>query len=571
MVESYPTFRLTIDEGLIESDTNREKLFGYCIESNKGPVLEPTFVASNEEAMRIFGVDFAPHFYQKPTGLVITRVKLPNMKKESKVFKATGGTYDETNTDVLMKVESVDYGTAPIKVSLNNTFNVNGKYNLTVSVDGIIARTYQGVPSIESVCKRINDKFAEYMKATFVRELEDSESLVLDGSQDKAAYLSGGSNGCLYKSKLTGTEKTLEDYLLKIGGDGTEANPGQYVSADTVDTAKKTISGKISSIDVDKIVATLPADKQAAAKTEIESAIRYTAMSVYKEAFKKMQEVDILGITTLSNLDVVRNELIDHVNYMNDPEVNRLRFGITAFLDYDDVTKREISDIVDPAIAINNEYMLYVGQGILFEEEGIRKQIPPHEAVQFYTGMRSALGYSEAIFGGEAKKKIIGAVDVLPLINDGEILVKEDIETLNEGGVMTFKKEYGDVTFLEGVTTTQESDVLSHESIMSIVLNVSKRLISISKVYQGQKLNEDLKASLTTALSNELKNITETDKSLISITEYNIPPYDVSVKSAAMVKFNDAGELIRESKVIIQCKIVPVGALRDIDLGIIVI
>ena len=84
-------------------------------------------------------------------------------------------------------------------------------------------------------------------------------------------------------------------------------------------------------------------------------------------------------------------------------------------------------------------------------------------------------------------------------------------------------------------------------------------------------LNEDLKASLTTALSNELKNITETDKSLISITEYNIPPYDVSVKSAAMVKFNDAGELIRESKVIIQCKIVPVGALRDIDLGIIVI
>ena len=124
MVESYPTFRLTIDEGLIESDTNREKLFGYCIESNKGPVLEPTFVASNEEAMRIFGVDFAPHFYQKPTGLVITRVKLPNMKKESKVFKATGGTYDETNTDVLMKVESVDYGTAPIKVSLNNTFNV---------------------------------------------------------------------------------------------------------------------------------------------------------------------------------------------------------------------------------------------------------------------------------------------------------------------------------------------------------------------------------------------------------------------------------------------------------------
>ena len=124
---------------------------------------------------------------------------------------------------------------------------------------------------------------------------------------------------------------------------------------------------------------------------------------------------------------------------------------------------------------------------------------------------------------------------------------------------------------MEGVTTIQDHDVLSYESIMSIAVHVTKRLIRVAKPYQGQLLTEDLKATLTQALSNELKNITDTDKTLVAINEYNIPPYDVEVKSAAMVKFDEANNLIRESKIIITCKIVPVGALRDIDLGVIII
>ena len=106
---------------------------------------------------------------------------------------------------------------------------------------------------------------------------------------------------------------------------------------------------------------------------------------------------------------------------------------------------------------------------------------------------------------------------------------------------------------------------------MSIVVHVSKRLITIAKRYQGQKLNEDLKASLETALNAELKNITETDKSLIGIDDYSLPPYAVTVKSAVIANLNSEGQLERESKVIIQARIVPVGALRDIDLGVIVI
>ena len=79
MATGIPTFRVDIAEGMIDVDTSADRLFAYCIEADKGPVNTPTFVASNKEAMRIFGVDFAPHFYQNPTGLVICRVEFKDM------------------------------------------------------------------------------------------------------------------------------------------------------------------------------------------------------------------------------------------------------------------------------------------------------------------------------------------------------------------------------------------------------------------------------------------------------------------------------------------------------------
>ena len=73
MATGIPTFKVDIAEGMIDVDTSADRLFAYCIEADQGPVNVPTFVASNKEALRIFGVDFTPHFYQNPTGLVITK------------------------------------------------------------------------------------------------------------------------------------------------------------------------------------------------------------------------------------------------------------------------------------------------------------------------------------------------------------------------------------------------------------------------------------------------------------------------------------------------------------------
>ena len=81
----------------------------------------------------------------------------------------------------------------------------------------------------------------------------------------------------------------------------------------------------------------------------------------------------------------------------------------------------------------------------------------------------------------------------------------------------------------------------------------------------------NLKSSLVNALSNELKNITDTDRTLVALEDYNVPPYSVEVQATVIAGFNDAGEYIRESHYLVTVKIVPIGSLRSITLSVIVI
>ena len=138
--KSYPTFQLKISEEAIYANTSRDRLFGYAVEAPKGPINEPTFIASNEEAIQTFGIDFAPHFYQKSGGLIVTRVGLPNAKSASITYcvdttttvttppaqegeEATVSTthaYAEAFT-----VTAVDKGESGIKVKAKAYFNMS--------------------------------------------------------------------------------------------------------------------------------------------------------------------------------------------------------------------------------------------------------------------------------------------------------------------------------------------------------------------------------------------------------------------------------------------------------------
>lgn len=588
--KSYPTFQLKISEEAIYTNASRERLFGYAVEAPKGPIDTPTFIASNEEAIQTFGIDFAPHFYQKSGGLIVTRVGLPNAKSASITYcvKTTtttetpsaqeGGEPTVSQTTSYMEafvVTAVDKGESAIKVKVIESVGVTGGYTLIVDIPDVTSRTFNNLATFRDIVKTINNHFATYLKAEQkahpethlpINTLENGQELVvlkpettmpaspsdsdfntLDASE---GIVSGGSFGKLFDASATMADIEEARQL-----------DGSYDSSVLGDdmVGYKLYTGADTDFDGDNV----------------KQDITLTAAVVYKKAFDLMRDIDLLGVTTLSPLDVVDKALEDHINECLDPETNILRFGITSFNDYNNPKKQgfTLEDVQAPAILLNSEYFIYIGQGVLFKrDDGISYELPPHEAVMLYTGIRSALTYDTAIFGGEDKKILNGVADVLPIV-PGQILYRTDREELNENGVTTFKKEYDRVTFLEGVTTTQESDVLSYENIMSIVIYITKRLVRVAKAYQGKKMTEDLKESLKTALTTELRTIQQTDGCLIAIKDdnYDIPPYDVTVESAALVRFNDEGELIRQSKVVAKVKIVPIGALRDIDLGVIVI
>ena len=535
MVESIPTFRLTISEGGLDIDENADKLFGYCVEATKGPILTPTFCSTNEQVKKIFGLDFAPHFYQNPTGVVICRVGFPNAKSSTISYKMTekeATVPDSPETITILKIESVEKGTTPITVNIvENTLSA-GTYNLYIKIPDVLEKTYNAIPSLYSVCKRINSNYAEYVTATYDPDNKlatlSKEETDFDFKPDVGnGLLTGGSVGVYTNTK----------------GEPTETQ----IPATGVDLSLRQDSYEEDDVNPDQTL--------------------YTA---YKPAFEAMKSVNLLGIATLSNAEVVQNLLIEHIEEMNDEEVAQLRFGVLGYIG-EPGSANDFETLIEIPQICDNEYIIYIGQGVRFKDKDSEYNLPAYKAVMLYTGIRSKLDYDDAIFGGEPKKVLNGVVDTLPLINSNEILVKSDLEYLNESGVCTFNKDYDDVTFLEGVTTCYSKDVLSYESIMSIVCYVTKRLIAASKPYMGQNLTEDLKASLESTLIAELKTIVQTDQSLIEIPEYNIPPYSVEVSSNVLVKFDEVGELIRESKVIAKCKIIPVGALRMIDLGVIVI
>ena len=480
--KSYPTFQLKISEEAIYANSSKERLFGYAIEAPKGPVEEPTFIASNDEAIKTFGINFAPHFYQKSGGLIITRVGLPNAKSASITYcvKTTtttttsaaeeGGQTTSTSTAYkeAFVVTAVDKGVSDIKVKVIESLGVTGGYTLIVDIPDVTSRTFSNLTTIRDIVKTINNKFATYLKAEqkadpntniTINELTDGEELVVLKAGETFSttgpdsifntldandgVLSGGSFGQLFDESKTITEI-----------EAAQRPDGSY---DSSVLGRETDSyllyqGTEDDFDSDKV----------------KQDITLTASVVYKKAFDLMKGIDLLGVTTLSELDVVQTALYEHIQECLDPETNILRFGVTAFLDYNNPKKTDftLDDVQTPAILLNSEYLIYIGQGVVFkQDDGISYELPPHKAVMLYTGIRSALSYDTAIFGGEDKKILNGVADVLPIV-PGLTLSKTDREEINENGITTFKKEYDRVTFLEGVTTTQESDVLSYENIM---------------------------------------------------------------------------------------------------------
>lgn len=641
MVKGIPIFKVTLTEGLFNQDVNHDKLFAYAIEANKGPIGEPILVHSSEEALRIFGVNFAPHFYQGGSALLLYRVAFKESKVPSLTYKAYTTDYTVEQLDPLnkenyvepenretidvLKITAINPGTPKHKINLCPSITNANAYNLTVTIEGVGSKKYQNISSLENVKKKINNKFADYIKAKLLvneDDLKDSgyKPSRLFYNEDKEGNvidtLSGGSNG-----KMLRTDGAIS--TTEIPDNGLQIVPG-YTLATVITNSVKGFVGKQFYIDADAIpdnttlyplyidAGQTPADIYVKLTPTSAEGADYaftsyadaegtqewatgtvstvgsgthdanpatTLLYAYREAFEALEDIDLLGVATLSNAEVVQNELIAHIDKLIDPEVAKYRFGVTAFLNYPGVDRQgrinpdttiDVDALVDAAIHIDNPFIILIGQGVVFEEDSVQYDLLPHEAVQLYTGLRSKLEYHQSIFGGNPQKVLNGVKDVLPLTNDGADIYKEDRITLNTAGVNTFLKKFG-VTFLQGVTTAQDDVVLSYESIMSIVVYALRQLVVAAWPFMGEQLTEDIKSGFTNALSDVLKNIMETDNSLMALDDYNIPPYDVEIRAITTAGFNDAGKLVRENKLLAIVRMVPRGAIDTIELSVVII
>ena len=611
MVDSIPIFQVKLSEGLINVDSESDKIFGYCIEANKGPVAEPTYVASNSEALRTFGVNMAPHFYQNGAGLVLYRVQFDGSQEPSLTYKAYTENYtvyqlieteghteefvpkESRSTVDVIKITGVNPGTPKHRVNLSKSFTSNKAYNLTVTIEGVGSKKYQNISSLANVVKKINNKFADYIKA----ELLVDEEKMLDFSKvDPNQTVTAEDKANKYLVETTDSEGKKKLELKSAAGTGDKVLAhGEYTAARlfyntdaenvVLDTLSGGSNGKLRQTNGDPSNMEIPdgglqIGMDGTGTNLTQPNVETTLLYAYRDAFTAMEDVDLLGIATLSNSEVVQNELITHIENMVDPEVAKYRFGVTGLLNYPDKDSRgrvnstdtiDIDTIADATAHIDNPFIVFIGQGVVFEEDNVPYNLLPHEAVMLYTGLRSALAYNQSIFGGNSRKVLNGVKDLLPITNDGADIYKEDRETLNEAGVMTFLKKYNQITFLQGVTTAHDSPVLSHESIMSIVLYVLRRLVAVAWPFMGETLTEDIKAGFTKALSDELQNIMDTDNSLMPLENYNIPPYDVEIRATTVSGFNEAGELVRETKLLAVIKIVPRGAIDRIELSVVVI
>lgn len=579
MVKGIPIFKVTLSEGLFNQDVQSDKLFAYAIEANKGPIGEPIYIASNDEAKRMFGVNFAPHFYQNGSGVVLYRVAFNGSQESSLIYKAYTKDEETDKTVDVLKITSTTSGTPKHKINLSRSLTSANAYNLTVTIEGVGSKKYQNISSLTNVVKRINNKFSEYIRAELL--IDEDAFLGKTNGLTEGKFLVKKANG-EYEVKATVTEN--DDVVSEGIFKPSRIFYNKDDSGNIIDTLSGGSNGKLLKTNGDISTVEIPdsglqVGMPGTGTGDNDPNVETTLLYAYRNAFEALEDVDLLGVATLSNSEVVQNELIEHINKLIDPEVAKYRFGVTGFLSYPGTdsqgrtnpeTTIDVDTLADSTGHIDNPFIIYIGQGVIFEEDGVKYNLLPHEAVQLYTGLRSKLDYNQSIFGGNQNKLLNGVKDVLPLTNDGADIYKEDRITLNEAGVTTFLKKYG-VTFLQGVTTAQDDIVLSYESIMSIVVYVLRQLVDVAWPFMGEVLTEDIKSGFTNALSDTLKNIMDTDNSLMALEDYNIPPYDVETRAITTAGFNDAGQLVRKNQLLAIARIVPRGAIDAIELSVIVI
>lgn len=305
--------------------------------------------------------------------------------------------------------------------------------------------------------------------------------------------------------------------------------------------------------------------------------------SAHKAGLDTLRRIRLAGIFCMYGEEAIQYEYQQHgidslepEKGMNNNETCKWR---TILLGANAENRSDISSLANKAKAIDNQYVLFLGQGLidtgmtgvvstLSKTEKKNKinaysdnHLLPYECTQYIAGLRSKLNYGESIFGGQGRKRIrgVGDLDIAPLTSydDEYVWDPNNYTKLNEAGVLTFTEDYGQITLTDGVTTIQHAEEEDEEGVMNILKYAQNAIYDVCLPYIGRNIDADLENSITTAIEKVLEEMKVTDMTLIDTEEY--PAYDVSV-----VLNSRKNQLL--GRIYVYVLICPVHAVRQIEV-----
>lgn len=304
--------------------------------------------------------------------------------------------------------------------------------------------------------------------------------------------------------------------------------------------------------------------------------------NAHAEGLKLLQRIRLAGVFCMYGEDAIQRAYVEHGINSKEPEKgmnnNETCKWRTIILGANENDRTDISSLAARAAALNNQYILLLGQGLIDTGfNGIaskmttaeRKvlglvdehQLLPYECTQYIAGLRSKLYYGESIFGGQGRKRIraVGNLDIAPLLDYETSYTWEpnNYTFLNESGVLTFTEEYGNITLTDGVTTIQRGTEEDEEGVMNILKYAENAIYDAVLPFIGRNINADLELSINMAVENVLSKMKDTDQTLIDTNEY--PAYSVNISLGSR-----QNQLL--GRIYIYLTITPVHALRQIEV-----
>ena len=304
--------------------------------------------------------------------------------------------------------------------------------------------------------------------------------------------------------------------------------------------------------------------------------------NAHAEGLKLLQRIRLAGVFCMYGEDAIQRAYVEHGINSKEPEKgmnnNETCKWRTIILGANENDRTDISSLAARAAALNNQYILLLGQGLIdtgfngvaskmtIAERKVlglvnEHQLLPYECTQYIAGLRSKLDYGESIFGGQGRKRIraVGNLDIAPLLDYETSYTWEpnNYTFLNESGVLTFTEEYGNITLTDGVTTIQRGTEEDEEGVMNILKYAENAIYDAVLPFIGRNINADLELSINMAVENVLSKMKDTDQTLIDTDKYSAYSVNISLGSRQ-------NQLL--GRIYIYLAITPVHALRQIEV-----